>query len=104
MLLTMHNIIKMTLLRCGSGLSGEQLTEEGHHWIGVEVFQFFNGFVMLTRRNTVFQKDYTIFSRLCMLAWYVSQMYILYIVKNSLTGKGCQNSSTVLSRESSTGD
>ena len=22
---------------CGSGLSGEILTEEGHHWVGVDI-------------------------------------------------------------------
>ena len=25
--------------RCGSGLSGEVLTEEGHHWIGLDISQ-----------------------------------------------------------------
>ena len=24
-------------LRCGSGLSGEVLTEQGHHWIGLDI-------------------------------------------------------------------
>ena len=43
MLLTMHNIIKMTLLRCGSGLSGEQLTEEDHYWIGVDISEHMLG-------------------------------------------------------------
>lgn len=23
--------------RCGSGLSGDYLTEEGHHWVGVDI-------------------------------------------------------------------
>ena len=42
MLLTMHNIIKMTLLRCGSGLNGKQLTE-GHYWIGVDISEHMLG-------------------------------------------------------------
>lgn len=25
------------LSRCGSGLSGEALTEEGHYWVGVDI-------------------------------------------------------------------
>ena len=29
--------LNMTSLRCGSGLSGEQLTDEGHYWIGVDI-------------------------------------------------------------------
>lgn len=24
-------------LRCGSGLSGDYLTEEGHYWVGVDI-------------------------------------------------------------------
>lgn len=39
------SVILMTLLRtsvsgllgCGSGLSGETLTENGHHWIGLDI-------------------------------------------------------------------
>ena len=30
-------------LRCGSGLSGEVLTEAGHHWVGVDISQHMLG-------------------------------------------------------------
>ena len=25
------------MCRCGSGLSGEALTEAGHHWVGIDI-------------------------------------------------------------------
>lgn len=30
-------------LRCGSGLSGEVLTEAGHHWVGIDISQYMLG-------------------------------------------------------------
>lgn len=27
----------LSLSRCGSGLSGEALTEQGHHWVGMDI-------------------------------------------------------------------
>jgi len=33
----------MDFLRCGSGLSGEQLTEEGHYWVGVDISEHMLG-------------------------------------------------------------
>ena len=27
----------LCVCRCGSGLSGEALTEAGHHWVGIDI-------------------------------------------------------------------
>ena len=29
----------MCVYRCGSGLSGQALSEEGHYWVGVDISQ-----------------------------------------------------------------
>ena len=33
----------MAFLRCGSGLSGEELTDEGHYWVGVDISEHMLG-------------------------------------------------------------
>ena len=39
--------------RCGSGLSGEQLTEEGHYWIGVDISEHMLGMLLLHQMLTL---------------------------------------------------
>lgn len=35
---------------CGSGLSGEILTEEGHHWVGVDIAPSMLGVLFFSSR------------------------------------------------------
>ena len=37
----------VAFFRCGSGLSGEQLTDEGHYWIGVDISEHMLGVLIM---------------------------------------------------------
>lgn len=39
MLLIFILFIEIIFSSCGSGLSGEVLTDEGHHWVGLDISQ-----------------------------------------------------------------
>ena len=41
-------------VRCGSGLSGEVLTEAGHHWVGIDVSQHMLGEGVFYWRHILF--------------------------------------------------
>lgn len=38
--------IRIAPFRCGSGLSGEQLTEQGHYWVGIDISEHMLGVLL----------------------------------------------------------
>lgn len=43
----------LLLLGCGSGLSGETLSENGHHWIGFDISQSMLGLLIAPRKTDI---------------------------------------------------
>ena len=64
------------MYRCGSGLSGDCLSEEGHVWIGVDISQPMLGKYYMFSHSQIY--NYYNMNLLC----HLSNLFNIYLIKS----------------------